>query len=174
MKDSVRGQLMLRWVVAAMLLACASLARADERPLSARIREANLKATKAIAVRWSKVKPGATTYEGHARTLVALTLLRAGGSEERAVAKKLLDEWWLDAVAGRFGDPSQPNTYGTYVVALGISALEALTLEPIEDDTSTLTRYRKTPAGEDLKKRLEIATKALLDSSYSAGAWGYH
>ncbi|MEZ0231106.1 MAG: hypothetical protein ACAI25_20995, partial [Planctomycetota bacterium] len=120
------------------------------------------------------MKPGATTYEGHARTLVALTLLRAGGPEERATAKKLLDEWWLDAVAGRFGDATQPGTYGTYVVALGISALDALTLEPIEDDTSTLTRYARKPPGDDLKKRLEIATKALVDSSYSDGAWGYH
>ncbi len=162
-----------RWAVAVVLLLCASLARGEDRPLPARIREANLKATKAIAARWSGLKPGDTTYEGHAKTLVALTLLRAGGPQERATAQKLLDEWWLDAVAGRFGDPTQPATYGTYVVALGISALEAQTLEPIEDDTTTLTRYTKKPVGEDLKKRLEIATKALLDSGDESGSWGY-
>lgn len=166
---------MRSWVVALALVgASGGVAIGQEKPLPARIREANLKATKAIAARWSKVKPGQTTYEGHARTLVALALLRAGGPEERTTAKKLLDEWWLDAVAGRFGDPANPNGYGTYVVALGISALEAQTLEAIEDDTSTLTRYKKTPVPEDLKKRLEIATKALLDSSFSeAAGWGY-
>src|SRR5438046_266177 len=125
---------MCRWlVVVVALFGVVAIVRADEKPFPTRIREANLKATKAIALKWSKVKPGVSTYDGHARTLVALTLLRAGGPEERATAKKLLDEWWLDAVAGRFGDATAPCSYGTYVVALGISALEALTLEPLED-----------------------------------------
>jgi hypothetical protein len=170
---------MIRRGVLAALLIAAATGSAEDKPLATRIREANLKATKAIATKWNTIKPGAYTYEGHARTLVALTLLRAGGPEERAAAKKLLDEWWLDAVAGRFGDTSCPDNYGTYVVSLGISALEGLSLERMAtDDDSTLTRFTKTPVAPENKKRLEIATEALASSAVVLGekerAFGYH
>ncbi len=164
--------------VLAIFLLGGVVASAEDKPLAARIREANLKATKAIATKWAAIKPGSYTYEGHARTLVALTLLRAGGPEERATAKKLLDDWWLDAVAGRFGDPTSPDSYSTYVVSLGISALEGLSLERMDaDDESTLTRFAKTPVAPEIKKRLEIATEALAASASVLGekerAFGY-
>jgi hypothetical protein len=165
---------MLRAAVAAsLLLGATSAAFGQDDSLAARIREANARATKAIAHRWRLVRNSDSPTEPQAQTLVALTLLRAGGPDERAEARKILDAWWLDAVAGNFGQ------YSNYSVALGISSLEGLSLErrlDHDDETSTLTRYDQVPLAPELRKRLEIASKSLMRSASRAGgtvSWGY-
>jgi hypothetical protein len=174
---------MVRTLTAVVLVfAAASAASAQptltaDEALAKRIREANARATRAIAAKLPSLRRGDSTYDQHAQTLIALALLRAGGPAERETARQLLDRWWHDALRGQVGGADAPGRYANYVLALGISALEGLTLEPIVDEEgSTLTRYRRSPATSELKAKLDIAVRTLLDSRIKGGgmaAFGY-
>jgi hypothetical protein len=156
---------------------------AAPKPLPERIREANARATRALAARaenlglTGKAQP---SKQGQAppfaeRTLLALALARAGGRDERAVAKDLLDRWWADARADRLGASAN------YELALGVSALEGLSLERLDDDQAhptTVSRWEAAPIASDVLEKLAIATSVLLESrvvtaSGKGCAWGY-
>lgn len=158
------------------------LARADEpgeSRLALRIRAATQTATKAIGKRFAAAEkvPSAFNFvqsKSQVKTLVALTLTRAGGPAEKELAAKLLDEWWQDCLAG-----AATSQTGNYELALAISALEGLTVDRIEEaHPTTVTRYEAKPIAKEVAARLEAATAALLRGrSITANgkgcAWSY-
>ncbi|MBI3725363.1 hypothetical protein HY251_15630 [bacterium] len=159
MRARLRGAVLLLFL-ASPLVVLADEPRKDE--LAVRIRKATARAARALAV---------AQRPPEARTLVALALLRAGNHEDRQTARKILDQWWQQAWKTRVSN---------YELALAISALEGLSLERIEpgpEDTSTLTRYDALPLEPEIKKRLGIAVRALVDGRVGTDGegcgWGY-
>ena len=174
----------------AFVLALAGAVRAqDPETLPRRLRDATSKATEALAARYAKLSeahsgavpaigpqpPGAATAE--MRPIVALTLLRAGGPAEHALAEKILDSWWADAESGKVALESSSN----YQLALAISALEGTALARVDDGAlTTRSRYEATPLSPTNQRRLEIATRALVEGRSLTGqeqtgcAWTYH
>jgi hypothetical protein len=159
------------------LLAVGAVARAqDDSPdaaLARRIRAAVARASQAVTARVtsdSKVAASLPVDLAAARPLIALALERGGGPRERDVARALVDKWWEVS--------SRVVNNGGYQTALGVSALEGLSLARIDDGAPTLlTRYRSRPLSPDARKRIAIATRALIsmDMLDDAGglAWGY-
>ncbi|MBI3725364.1 hypothetical protein HY251_15635 [bacterium] len=130
----------------------------DPETLGARIREATGRAAKAMAAQERKAKPEYPTdqTEPGYKILVALTLLRAGGADERKVAREMIDVWWENAAKRKLGHSAN------YELSLAISAIEGLSLERIEDPRpTTVTRYEAKPLDPADKARLEVATRAL-------------
>jgi hypothetical protein len=152
----------------------------DELKLATEIRAATSRATKAIAAAMSSAPgtpfPSAFGFvrkNDQVRTLAALALVRAGNAEEKKVARALIDSWWEEAASG-----TSLTSTGNYELALGISALEGLTLERVEEaHPTTVSRYEAQPMSVTDKQRLEDATRALIEgrsSTYEGGcAWSY-
>ncbi len=161
-------------VVVAASLGAAAVRGEDpppvEQSLALKIREATLKAAKAMAAR----PPKAASMKDE-RTLVALALLRGGGRAERKVARELLDGWWDDANKETWIVPS-----ANYELSLYIQALEGLSLVRIDEPSPTQEKPRfrvRQPSAED-KARLEKATRVLIASGVKTFeekglAWGY-
>ncbi len=157
----------MRRLVAFALVAFPLAASAQDEKLAQEIRAATNKATKAIVKSATPPPPGplprSITYfpNPQARPLEALALLRAGGADERAFARKLLDEWYKDCV--EHGQPCR-----NYELALAISAYEGLTVERIEEThPTTVTRYEAKPIATDVKDRLELLARTLIASKHS-------
>lgn len=160
-------------LVAAPLVAASTPAVAQDAPvadpLAVRIRAATTRAAKALATATrSSSNPRGT------ETLVALALLRAGGPEERLCATRILEAWCRDQ------QPVGETTAETYDVSLGISALEALELDPVIEDppTSTLTRFSLVPIADSTRELIRGATRGLLlgvctGVADDTRAWGY-
>jgi hypothetical protein len=153
------------------LLAVAPAARGqdplkqDPATLPARIRDAKARGCAALA---------SMELEPCTRTLVALALLRAGNTDQRALARRLLLAWWRDARGGKLARTSR-----NYELALGCMAFEGLGLAPVDESPPrTVVRYRATPLGADVAKALELTTRGLLlgrmpGAGPRSFAWGY-